>query len=802
MKTNTNKLKNKISLLLIAFLLAFTAASCSNPFTNTEESETGLAYISICAGTSRTILPDYNDMSMFTSFVLTGKTQNGIAEKTIATWTTKDQMTSSYIGVSPGTWTFTLTATYESGNESLVFSGSVTETLEADFGTTLYFTLSQTSTTLSGEGSYDFKISFQNLSSNKIDTVKAKIFKVENFPKGTPEETITYDCNQNTYSRASASTQTVSINGKLNPGTYVLSVSFFRTSNGNSYEIKSGYAESFVVKSKVTTKKEISIDSLESTEILNYNFPTDLTEISGNLVYTINYTQKIVLPTFKDLCFKKNTTEYVLLGWTDSNNTSITGWEAESSIPGKLTPVLAELTSISNAEGIYSTSFRLKRTEELEVNLPASGTWASLTGYVSITPDTSGNTYKLTVSSSAPSSGDWADVIYNNNNQAFYVYISDNIVFSDETLINNHKNYKYITSFTVPYGFTKIGNLAFSYADSLLQIKLPSTIDGIGTGCLGSDSATFTAPLFAVNFLKTENQTFASKIQAENDTFDAEEKTEYKKFCETQNLSNIVFDSDGNITSLKIPEGYKTIGPNLFYEDEYITKVTFPSTTKNILQNTLVQCPNLTSVIVLAETVPSLGTGGITLNNDSAKIYVPENSEENYKQLWESIIGPKIFGADFTKVTLVSGSDFQSALNTLTNNSLSHITSLEFGLASDNDFNTLISSLTLAPVDVSASGSGEALAYYNETTEAVYIAALEDKQGFCLNEDCAEMFWGFSSCEQIKGLNYVDSSNTTSFSLMFQSCENLTELDLSGFDTKNAEAMDQMFTSCYALTSL
>ena len=59
-----------------------------------------------------------------------------------------------------------------------------------------------------------------------------------------------------------------------------------------------------------------------------------------------------------------------------------------------------------------------------------------------------------------------------------------------------------------------------------------------------------------------------------------------------------------------------------------------------------------------------------------------------------------------------------------------------------------------------------------------------------------------SILSSIDGLQYVNTSEVTDMSSMFQNCKSLTTLDLSRFNTKNVTSMANMFSGCTGLTSL
>lgn len=63
----------------------------------------------------------------------------------------------------------------------------------------------------------------------------------------------------------------------------------------------------------------------------------------------------------------------------------------------------------------------------------------------------------------------------------------------------------------------------------------------------------------------------------------------------------------------------------------------------------------------------------------------------------------------------------------------------------------------------------------------------------------------FQQCQALKsieGLELLDTSLTSSMSNMFSSCDNLTSLDLSSFNTSNVVETTDMFAFCYKLASV
>ena len=140
--------------------------------------------------------------------------------------------------------------------------------------------------------------------------------------------------------------------------------------------------------------------------------------------------------------------------------------------------------------------------------------------------------------------------------------------------------------------------------------------------------------------------------------------------------------------------------------------------------------------------------------------------------------------------TLLSGSNFNTILKSIGPNATSVVFT---NTAIPND---KISSATIASTDDS-----EAKAYMYLDNTNVYVSPEEDNTIIYANEDCTRMF---NSCNKLTSLDLsnFDTSKVTNMSNMFYYCNKLTSLDLSNFNTSNVTNMSYMFTSCNKLTSL
>lgn len=63
-------------------------------------------------------------------------------------------------------------------------------------------------------------------------------------------------------------------------------------------------------------------------------------------------------------------------------------------------------------------------------------------------------------------------------------------------------------------------------------------------------------------------------------------------------------------------------------------------------------------------------------------------------------------------------------------------------------------------------------------------------------------FYGMTNLTEIKGLEYLNTSNVTTMEGMFYNCSQLTSLDLDKFNTSNVTTMNYMFNGCSSLETL
>lgn len=91
--------------------------------------------------------------------------------------------------------------------------------------------------------------------------------------------------------------------------------------------------------------------------------------------------------------------------------------------------------------------------------------------------------------------------------------------------------------------------------------------------------------------------------------------------------------------------------------------------------------------------------------------------------------------------------------------------------------------------------------WFNEFTSLASVKGLDRLN----TAESTSMQWMFASCAvlaSIDGINSINTSRVTDMSSMFQGCKALTSLDVSNFDTSNVTNISAMFSSCESLQGI
>ncbi len=104
--------------------------------------------------------------------------------------------------------------------------------------------------------------------------------------------------------------------------------------------------------------------------------------------------------------------------------------------------------------------------------------------------------------------------------------------------------------------------------------------------------------------------------------------------------------------------------------------------------------------------------------------------------------------------------------------------------------------------DVSEKRDGSVMAWTETKEDRTLHLYIAGRGGVRANKNCHSLFDKYSNLETIHGMEYFDTSLTTTMSFMFFCCSKLKELDVSHFDTSQVTDMSDMFNGCANLTKL
>ncbi len=225
---------------------------------------------------------------------------------------------------------------------------------------------------------------------------------------------------------------------------------------------------------------------------------------------------------------------------------------------------------------------------------------------------------------------------------------------------------KSLASVTIGNGVTSIGNSAFSSCSSLASITIPDSVTSIGGSAFRDcDSLTSITIPDSVNSIEEFAFYSCDKIEEFRGKFASEDG----KCLIVDGVLNS-FAIGCGLTGYIIPEGVTSIGDGVFWGCQSLVSVTIPEGVEIIGYGAFAWCTGLTSITIPADvteierdafmgcrltsvyckpTTPPSGSSRMFDNNASGrKIYVPEESVEEYKsaEYWSNYaddIEPYVF---------------------------------------------------------------------------------------------------------------------------------------------------------------
>ena len=177
------------------------------------------------------------------------------------------------------------------------------------------------------------------------------------------------------------------------------------------------------------------------------------------------------------------------------------------------------------------------------------------------------------------------------------------------------RSVKNISEFHLPEGITILGNM--SLASSLYtKIVVPASLTSID------------------GFPSRYNDRMTWEVNANNKKFTAYEGALYSK-----DMTQLMVLNGGSGASHVIPEGTKSIRSWCMYDNSVITTLTLPSTLEILYSDSIDGTSNLSTIICLSVTPPTLqGQQVDTFKAETKTIYVPGGTVDAYKTAWKSLV--------------------------------------------------------------------------------------------------------------------------------------------------------------------
>lgn len=153
-----------------------------------------------------------------------------------------------------------------------------------------------------------------------------------------------------------------------------------------------------------------------------------------------------------------------------------------------------------------------------------------------------------------------------------------------------------LTSVTLPYSVTNIGDNAFARCTGLTSFNIPSNVKNLGNhafyGCVGLTSVTVPGGVTSIGFEAFSGCNSLTSITICNGV---------------TSIGEWAFQYCGGVKSITIPNSVASVRRGAFQYCRGLTSVTIGNGVKEIRDDAFANCPELTDVYCYAEDVPSTG---------------------------------------------------------------------------------------------------------------------------------------------------------------------------------------------------
>lgn len=373
------------------------------------------------------------------------------------------------------------------------------------------------------------------------------------------------------------------------------------------------------------------------------------------------------------------------------------------------------------------------------------------------------------------SSSQYAGVVARSNTSPKYsgvVNIPENVRYNGIDYIVNEIKYSAfkdcvaLTAVSIPSTVTSLGDCAFQGCVSLTNLTIPNSVINIGAftfdDCNSLQSVSLPQSLIAI--------------------------------------PESMFSGCSALQSIEIPNSVIAIGQGAFYGCNSLKTVRIPSSVKSIGMYAF-KANGLESIVSMIKTpfpvTDESGHNGLETFSSKTKkdaiLYVPTGTKAAYETT---------AGWEFANIEEMPMEEEPAAYAVwCDDNKTLYFLSSKQPVSEGEQYNGHIVNSVWSDQDITATGEGVP-AWNRALRDKATTVVFDESFKSVMPTSTFGWFASFKNLTTMQGLEYMNTSKSTSMLGMFYHCAKLKSLDLSSFNTSAVTDMSAMFNGCSSLTSL
>lgn len=376
--------------------------------------------------------------------------------------------------------------------------------------------------------------------------------------------------------------------------------------------------------------------------------------------------------------------------------------------------------------------------------------------------------------------------------------------FTGLTVIGNDAfNTSSLKSVTIPDNITALGDYAFLKCNNLTTIHLPAKLKTLGKSALSRCSSMTSITVDENNdafcsidgVLFTKNKTTLLQFPpAKTDKYtvpngtnvidrDAFFQSKLVSLALPSSLKEIGYDAFGysnNLIELIIPEGVTTIGDYIADHCTSLSTLRIPSTVTSIGQRICNSCNSIMDVYCDITIPFDINSNNFTSTvYSNATLHIPFGTSKAYSNTtgWKEFKKREEMEGEYPAYAILSTD--KTTLTFYKDGEKEDREGTSYGISLENELPEWYSLRT-------------------SIKNVVFDMSFSDARPSSLSR----WFYGMSKLETIEGIEYLNTSEVTDMSEMFQDCGKIRNIDLTHFDTSMVQDISYMFNGCTSIAAL